>query len=359
MIKQALAAYADTSVRVFVSDRSQTVGASEVGQCARKVFWTKNEGDPVYGAPRDPGYVDTWGARARGTIYENHWWEPALRSVYRDQLLYAGVEQQTFVSGFLSATPDGLIIGLQEDALAHLGVPDIGGDCIMAECKTADPRTNLSKPKPENVFQTQVQMGIVRNQTEWKPNYSLLTYTDASFWNEVLEFPIAFDPAVYEVAKGRAATIMTATSAADLKPEGWIAGGKECDYCPFTKACGIERTKVPDQPTAAVDPQFIAEITDLARAVKVLEASNAGTETRIRELQNELRDRLRAKGQRRIVADGVSVLWSPVKGRQSYDQKAIREAAVNAGVDIEQFSTVGEATDRLVIQVSEQSRSAA
>jgi hypothetical protein len=358
MIKAALNTYAVSSARVF-ADRSQTVGASEVGQCARKVFWTKHEGDPVHGAPRDAGYVDTWGARARGSIYENHWWEPALRAAYGDNLHYAGAEQRTFVSGFLSATPDGLIAGLGRDALAHLGVADIGAECIMAECKTADPRTNLSSPKPENVFQTQVQMGIVREQTDWRPNYSLLTYTDASFWNEVLEFPIAYDQRVFDAAKGRAAQIMTARNAAELKPEGWIAGGKECDYCPFTSACGVARSKVPDGIAEPADPQFVAEIADMARAVKELEATGDANATRMRELQNAIRDRLREKGRRRIVGDGVSVTWSPVKGRQSYDNKGIREAAIAAGVNVETFSTVGEPTDRLVIQVVEQSRSAA
>ena len=43
---------------------------------------------------------------------------PALRARYGDKLLYAGDKQQTFVSGFLSATPDGLLIDQSRDALA-------------------------------------------------------------------------------------------------------------------------------------------------------------------------------------------------------------------------------------------------
>lgn len=348
MIKQALSAYAASSARIF-ADRSQTVGASEVGHCARKVFWMKNEGDPEFGAPRDEGYVDTWGARARGSVYEDFWWEPALRATYGRNLHFAGKQQKTFTSGFLSATPDGLIADLPSDALAHLGVPDIGTDCIMTECKTADPRTNLSEAKPENVFQTQAQMGIVRDQTPWRPNYSLLTYTDASFWNEVLEFPIPFDPKIYEVAQRRAAEIMTATSAADLKPEGWIAGGRECEYCPFTKACGVQRRSVPTQDTIP-DPQFVAEITDMTRAARQLEAAGEANDARLRDLQQQIKDRLREKSVRKI--PGV-VSWSPVKGRPSWDNKGIREAAANAGVDLASFEKTGEATDRLQILIKD------
>ena len=41
---------------------------------------------------------------------------------FGDELLYAGDQQQTLASEFLSATPDGLLIGLPRDALAALGV---------------------------------------------------------------------------------------------------------------------------------------------------------------------------------------------------------------------------------------------
>lgn len=350
MIKDALEQYAQSSNRTFSSDRSQTVGASDVGQCARKTFWVKNEGDPVHGAARDEGYVDTWGARVRGSVYENAFWEPALRAKYGDALRFAGADQKTFVSGFLSATPDGVLTRLPKDALAHLKVPDLGGDELAVECKTIDPRTKLDGPKPEHIFQTQVQMGLVRELTHLRPNFALLTYTDTSFWNEVAEFPVKFDPAVYEVAKARAAQIMTATSAADLKPEGWIAGGRECDYCPFTSACGRQRTQVPEDGGAA-DPQFAAEVADLARIVKDAEAEADDATARMRTAQEALKARLREKRLRKITAFGTSVNWSSVKGRQSWDNKKIREALEATGADMTPFSTIGEPTDRLTISV--------
>jgi hypothetical protein len=71
MIAEALAAHADATVRVF-EGREHTIGASEIGQCARQLFWSKNEGDPLHGAPRNPDYVDRWGARVRGSIFEDH-----------------------------------------------------------------------------------------------------------------------------------------------------------------------------------------------------------------------------------------------------------------------------------------------
>jgi hypothetical protein len=336
-IREILTAYAGTQQRSFDHDRSQTVGASEVGQCSRKIYWLKNEDDPIHSALRDEGYVDSWGARLRGQVIEDHYWLLAMRARFGDALKFAGAEQRTFSSGFLSATPDGLVVA--------------DGDCFLIECKTIDPRTKLSGPKPEHAFQVQVQLGLVRETTDYQPTYAIVSYIDTSFWNEVAEFTIAFDPAIYETAKKRATTIVTALAFDELKPEGWIAGGKECEWCPFTKACGRERTRVPDQ-TSDPDPQFVAEIADLARAIKDQEREVDAQDAKLRELQTDIRERLRAKGMRSIVGHGVSVLWSAVKGRQSFDNKRIREAAADAGIDISRFETTGDPTDRLVITLT-------
>ena len=71
----------------------------------------------------------------------------------------------------------------------------------------------------------------------------------------------------------------------------------------------------------------------------------------MRNVQHEIRERLRAKGLCRIAGDDFSIVWSPVKGRQSFDVKALKAAAIAAGVDVAQFETTGEATDRLDVRV--------
>jgi hypothetical protein len=74
MINAILNAHADSLQKTWAHDRTQTIGASEIGQCARKTFWIKNEIDPKHRAERDPEYVDGWGAKIRGTIMENEFW---------------------------------------------------------------------------------------------------------------------------------------------------------------------------------------------------------------------------------------------------------------------------------------------
>src|SRR5262245_60416303 len=94
MISEILAAYATATRREF-ADREQTVGASEIGQCIRRVYFAKMAGDASYGVERDSDHVDTWGAMWRGTAYETTLWYPALKTRFGDKLLYAGPEQRT------------------------------------------------------------------------------------------------------------------------------------------------------------------------------------------------------------------------------------------------------------------------
>jgi|SRR6266704_856687 len=327
-----------------MGDRSKTVGASEIGLCARQTFWVKNKGTRK-GVDEDDDYEHDWGARIRGTIMEQAFWEPALRAKYGVNLLYAGKQQRTFVKGYLSATPDGLLINQPYDALKDLGVKSIRTDCFTVEGKTIDPRTNLVEAKETNIYQINTQLGLFRECTPHKPEYGLLTYTDASFWSETDEFPVKFDPFMYDAAHTRAADIMTAKHGKDLAPEGWISGGKECSFCPFVKACGVERRGVPcGQKTAS--PQFAAEMEDTAKAYNKIKLSLAKQEAQLKTIEVDIKDRLRQKGVRRIPN---VVNWYNVAAPVRYKNKDIRQAFIEAGGDIEEFTSFGEPSDRLVI----------
>jgi len=218
--KSALIDYA-LSLRDSSNNRAFTVGASDIGQCSRKVWFAK------HGAERDPGRVDTWGATLRGQMIEQHFWAPALRARFGTSLKFIGDRQRQFKRGFISATPDALLTNAPRDILAPLGVADIGADCLLLEAKSVDPRVKLDAPKPEHRYQAIVQLGVVRDTTEYQPNFVLLTYIDASFWDLTTEFVVGFDPEVYANAKVRATKVLTANAASELPPEGWISGGKD------------------------------------------------------------------------------------------------------------------------------------
>jgi len=344
MIKETFAEYAATLNTVFEHDRTKTVGSSEIGLCARKIFWTKHAGTPR-GVEEDEGFEHDWGARIRGTMMEKHFFVPAMRAKYKYKLVFAGDQQRTLQLGHLSTTPDGLLIDQPYDALKHLGVRNIKADCILTECKTIDPRTNLVEAKESHYFQTIVQLGMTRELTPYQPEYALVSYVDASFWSEVQEFPIQFDEPVYDAAKVRATRIITAKHGKELMPEGFIAGGKQCSFCPFTTACGIERRGIPYGSNKA-SAQFVEEITQLAQAANKIKLANLKGEAQLRLAEITIKDRLRTKNVRRI--ENV-VTWSEVPGHVRYSSKDMKAHLIELGEDVECFGKMAEPWDRLTI----------
>jgi len=367
MIKEALNEFANSMNKIWTYDRSNTIGGSEIGGCARKAFYEKNRKiktgvkfranrtsrENIKRYEPDKDYVDGWGARMRGNLIEAHLWVPALKKRFGKNLLMAGKDQKSLFKGFLSATPDGLVINQKRDALASMGVPDIGpGCCFVVEGKSIDPRVPLAEAKSENVYHVQCQIGLIRECTKYKPEYALISYIDASFHDSVTEFVIQFNPHIYNRAKIRATEIKTAKSPTELKPEGWIAGGKECEYCAFLGPCGIARFNLPNS-EKPVDDQFKAEIIDLCRSLNEVKQTKEWAETEIRSKQEDIKNRLREKGVRKI--KGV-ITWSNVKGRESYDMVALRKAAEEIGLDITPFETVGQPSDRMTIADIEDKR---
>ena len=325
-------------------DRLTTVGASETFLCARRTAYAKAETAP------DPDYEDRYGARVRGDLIENHFWEPAIRGQKPEgvQLLFAGREQKTLVDGYLSATSDGLLVGVAPDALAHLGVPDLGSDTLVVECKSIDPRVSLKEAKAEHSGQTQVQMGLIRACTPYRPNFALISYADASFLDTITEFAVAFDPAVYAAAKDRARRIMLAEDPATLPPEGRIAGGGECRHCAFHHRCqgavvgAIPRDSVPVGANALAHLKALVEQHEQADG----EAEAAGR--RREDIREQVRVLLRELGTRKVEGDGFLISWFPVKGRKSLDRKA----AERAGLDLARFEREGDPSERLTITLS-------
>ena len=243
ILTRALSAFAKTKYG-HRPRRRTTIGASVIGTCARKIWFSRND------TAVDPDFVDRGGAALRGTLFEKHFWVPALRARFGDKLLFAGGKQRTFRSGQLSATPDGLLIDQARDALIDLHVDDIGpSGCIVVEGKTVDPRVALNgRPKPEHEMQLNTQLGVVSEKTEHKPEWAVISYVNCSFYDDTVEFVHHFDAAAFEFTKARAAKILAATAADELRPEGYIAGGHECETCPFTQACGVIRHAVPTGP---------------------------------------------------------------------------------------------------------------
>jgi CRISPR/Cas system-associated exonuclease Cas4 (RecB family) len=333
MIKEALAAYAKASQRPWAHDRSQSIGASEIGQCVRKNWFAK------HGSPPDPAYADRWGAKKRGDLIEAFWVKALRHHLGKGTLHYAGQYQRTFIDPVsrLSATPDGLI---KTDT-----------ECFTVECKSIDPRAKIEEAKPEHLFQCQVQMGLVRQLTHYEPTHAILCYIDASFLDESREFKITFNPAIFEEAKRRAAAIYAANNADALRPEGYIAGGAECEYCAWRGSCSAMRAgQVPKQ-QEPVDEATVKRLALVAEDRAEFKAAVGRLEQQVRDCEQEIKDIMSACGTRRVNAGGISISWSALKGRPSWDWPGLRAAAEEAGLDLSEFETTGDPSDRLQIRL--------
>jgi hypothetical protein len=352
MIKQAITSYMFAIHRPW--DRSQSVGASEVGSCARRVWFSKFQDSTRLA--RDSDRPDRSGARHRGDLIEKNLWLPALRHTYGSRLIWAGDEQHTFGEGqLLTATPDGLLIDMPNDALKEFGIPSLIADdfssdrSIVVDCKSVDPRILIDGVKFEHRMQVVVQIGLIRQETNYRPRVGLLSYIDASWHDEVEEHVVIFDQQIFEHAQRRAAMIMSTPSVDVLRPEGWIDNKGECEHCPWSNACARVRSAVPETPDNALSPEQTAALITLGREYKLARQQADSAEQSAREMQVALKDQMRAHDATRVSADGVAITWSRVKGRRSTDIKALREAAEGAGIDTAAFERTGEGTDRLVV----------
>lgn len=327
-VKAALDAYVATTGKVWDHDRLASVGASEIGQCARRTWYAKSE------TPHDEGYVDRWGPKVRGTLYEDTLFVPAMRMVNSGAAVHwTGPDQRTIASGFLSATPDALV------------TTDDGG-CFLVECKSIDPRVDLRKAKEEHAYQVQVQMGLVREFTNHQPTHAIVAYLDASFPDDVTEFRVEFDQRIYDAAVARAREIMAARGALDLKPEGAIAGGKECGNCPFSRRCRGDGAAA--HPTGKGDlPEDVAEdMIELLHDYDLRSAAAEAHAVKCNEIKHTIKELLRTSNVRWTEVGGWKVNWQSRKGKVSLDTKAMEAD----GIDLAKYQREGDPFDVLVIK---------
>lgn len=336
IIKDAVLDFGGKYSKKFAHDRTKTVGASEIGQCARRVRWSKIE-------PSAPGNRSGWGAALRGNFIEDQLWYPAMKAAYGQRLIYAGPQQTTFVEGTISATPDGLVQKLTAAEKKEIGTK---ANEVLVECKSIDPRVNLTEEKRENHFQVQVQLGLIRKKTKFRPTHAIISYINASFVDDITEFVVEYDHSLFGRAQERADMIMAAPSAEKLKPEGIIAGKKECNYCPYFERCGMTRRDLVPDFLKEASPKLKTEIIKLAKMVKKLRENAKASEQSAKSIEQEMREKLGVEGVRSI--ENV-VRWSTFGGRSSYDMVAMKAAAEKLGLDIEQFKKSGTPGDQFSI----------
>lgn len=343
--------YAEQNQKTFAHDRTKTLGASEVFGCIR-MAWAKK-----HGVAKNEDEDQSWGATARGDLIEQFHVVPILDSMLPKTSGYigAGTEQKTFVDmeKFLSATPDGLIDGLDKDALQEYGIADIESTCIVTEIKSIDPRVNLTEEKTIHRGQVIVQMGLIRAQTEFKPMYALIMYFDASFLDKMSFYVVKFDEAVYEQAGKRSTTVFTTNDPSTLRAEGKLTNG--CDYCQFTTWCSkLTEDSMPPIDVSANTPMERDAMKPLAEEYNKVSVEFKKLETRKDELKEQIKDKLKTFKKRKVAGDkkageAWSVSYTFIQGRETLDKGAMAAD----GIDLDQYMKTGDGYDRLTINFKE------
>jgi len=325
--------------KTWMYDRNLSMGASEVFDCLRKAYFKKNKFE------QDADFDQSWGAMERGNLIEDFYVVPALDVGLPEgvDLIGAGQsDQTTFLDEVnkLSATPDGLIAGLPSDALKLYGIEDIESDCITVEVKSIDPRVSLTEEKAIHRGQVNVQMGLIREQTDFQPRYAVILYIDASFLDNITPFVVRFDEKTYAAAKVRSRKVFAATKPEDLAAEGKITGG--CKFCPYQKRCnGINLAAVPTESfdkvaldkDRALMAKLVTQEQDFKERAKLAEME-------VERVRLEMKEFLKKLGTKNLKdTNGEwNVTYTTQKGRTGLD----REAMEDDGIDLSKYEKQGE-----------------
>ena len=348
--------------KTWKQDRRLTVGASECFGCIRKTWFTKRGED--FGYPNDPDYEDNWGAMERGNMIENHFIVPAVESGLDRRglkLIMAGDGQDTILDGIHSATLDGLIIdptgaALPRDFLAYYGEDDIGvQDSLVLEMKSFDPRLTLDHEKAVHRGQVQMQMGMIRDTTEYKPEYAVLIYINASWLSDIRVFVIPFEESVYRIGRERNDKVFGLDEPGMFAPEGKL--DNMCQYCNFQNSCQIVTEGRVPSPSKALtkkqiseqDKEFVDSLTPLVLQRNTVNSAMKTYKTELESLNEEIRQSLIAEGKSRAVGDNWKVTYTAQAGRRTLS----KDKMVEDGVDPEKYMQEGSPFEKLTVTVSE------
>jgi len=350
--------------KTWKQDRRLTVGASECFGCIRKSFFTKRGDDLGY--EQDKDWSESWGAMERGNIIENSYIVPAFEEGLKRRglkLIMAGDGQDTILDGIHSATLDGLVISedgapLPRDFLAYYGVEDIGENVysIVVEMKSFDPRLSLQHEKPVHRGQTQMQMGLVRDKTEYKPETAVLIYVNASWLDDIRVFIIDYEEDIYNIGRTRNEKVFGIDDPALFAPEGKL--DDMCKYCKYQNVCNtVTQKRVPNARKALtkkeIDAQgqevlddlrpFVLKRNDIKEQIKALDVLVEG-------YNEDIRQKLIEAGTSRAVADDFKATYTFQKGKKTLS----KDKLIAAGLDPEDFMNEGNGFEKLTVTVAKQ-----
>lgn len=339
--------YMAQNQKVWVHDRSTTVGASEVFDCLRKIWFEKL--GKKHGFTKDED-DEAWGGMERGNILENHFLVPGITAGLPKgmSLLMAGDDQKTLVEDKASSTPDGLITGLDPKLplIVRAGerviqIDNLNSDCVVLEFKSVDPRITLEEEKARHFGQVNVQIGNIRAKTKWKPTHAIILYVNASFVDHLTPFVIEYDENIYKQGKHRAGSIWDIDDPLKIYPEGKMDGS--CKHCWWKKACGEAVVNAIPKKEIEIDPLDLTIVDTAVDEYLTAKNEKAEAERRFETAKESIKEVMTDIGTKKVRNDRYSISWYSQKGKKIVDTKAMAAD----GIDLEPYTREGAPFDQL------------
>jgi hypothetical protein len=262
-------------------------------------------------------------------------------------LIMEGDDQETIRDGNNSATLDGLIVPtdpalggkLPRDLLAYYGLgADIFGedqDSVVLEMKSFDPRIDIQAAKAIHVGQTQMQMGLVRDLFDYKPNYAIVIYVNASWYDDVRAYVVPFDENQYLIGRERNEKVFEVDDPKLFPAEGKLDG--DCKYCKFKDACGLvstgrvpeKRATLKEQEIANQDPEMVDALDQLVAQQVAIKAKEKEATAELAEVNEAIRQQLIQHNTSRAVGETWKVFYSAQAGSKRLSAALIEDAGLN------------------------------
>lgn len=320
--RQAFIDVIEANQREWSHDRSFTLGASEAFGCLRRSWYLKHDPDKA-----DPELM-SMGAAARGNLIEDHHVVPCLRQIFGEEnVLYAHHDQESFVLGLNSATPDSLIINQPRDILAKYGIEDMGGDCFATEIKSFDPRMSIQEEKAIHKGQGIIQLGMFRELTPYKPDFCVVLYTNAADLYDVRPFVVEYDEQVWNVSKQRAKMVFDATDPYELRAEGMHTD--QCRYCPFIAACRGAEAAAHVNAESGLTPDEEDRLDVMAAVYRQALADEKVAKQNKSEASEDIKRFLNACGTKKAKTGAFRVSHAKMDGKETLDYGKLRADGIN------------------------------
>jgi len=238
-IEKNLLRVLDKESKISLGDRSEYIGASDIGGCPYKTIMSKRK-PPIHSLKQQIIFQ-------RGHLAEN------LVTKMLDGL---PVEDQFEILGELD----------QFSLKAHLDKLIKSKDrCVIVEVKTVS--APVDEPYESWVMQVQFQMGLILQECNHNVEAYVLAIDLNSGWMKVFE--IEFDDGLFEVCLGKAQHIIDAIRG-QVEPKAIIQN--YCSTCPYLMTCpkqGQHALELPEDIKA--DLEFIKKSKQMAKESKLRE----------------------------------------------------------------------------------------